>query len=299
MAFFPGVPAINDSGAVVYLAFANEGATMELRHLDRGVLTAAPTLTRLPTLNSAGDVVIGVGGDDPPQALVRYRAATETLETIVETGATFTRLWHPFFHGGFGFNDSGQVAFFAELPDGSAGIFTGPDPHLDVVVLVPGGAGQLSLFLGRDSLNSFGEIAYWHNGRIMLASPDVDRDRVADVRDLCPATVWPEAIPTRQLRPEHYALRTGTGSLIPAGSPANPVRAAIRSPTRGAVVVRKLLRPWISATVHHERFGCSADRHAPVGALAATDGDGAGSEERVAGRGNASFLLQSLGCFFT
>jgi hypothetical protein len=61
-------------------------------------------------------------------------------------------------------NDSGEIAFFADLSAGGSGIFTGPDPVLDKVVETGDaldGSTILALGFGSEGLNNSGEIAFW------------------------------------------------------------------------------------------------------------------------------------------
>ena len=232
---------------------------MELRQVGRGVLTVRAHPHPSSRASTAPvDVVIGVGGDDPPQALVRYRAATETLETIVETGATFTRLWHPFFHGGFGFNDSGPDGLFCRTSRRQCRHFHRPrSPTRCGGPGRPRAPGSSRSSWAAIVSTTFGQVAYWHNGRIVLASPDVDQDRVADVADLCPATVWPEAIPTDHLRPAHYALLDGNRVFNTRAASGEPRPRRYTLTDTGGCSCTQIIAALGLGDLH-ERFGCSA-----------------------------------------
>ena len=176
-----GSPSMNDAGQIAFEA-VTDGNVSGMFRFDPGsgqfttiATDAAPPLSDIddrPSMNAGGRVAFqslidgGTGegifaGDGGPVA------------TIADSSGPFQFFARP------SLNDLGQVAFSATLDDNREGLFDGPDPVADLVLV----AGQTfdggvieGIVMDREGLNNNGEIAFlvgFTDGRrgIYVATP--------------------------------------------------------------------------------------------------------------------------------
>ena len=175
-----GSPSINDAGRIAFEAGRDVG--------DRGIFRYEPTtntFTTIVTNTGSFDTV-----DDRPSMNAGGRVAFQSLTDVgtgegifVGDGGPVTTIADS--SGAFQFfarpslNDLGRVAFSATLDDGREGLFDGPDPVANRVLV----AGQAfdggvieGIVMDREGLNNRGEIAFvvgFEGGRaaIYVATP--------------------------------------------------------------------------------------------------------------------------------
>jgi hypothetical protein len=156
-------PSINDSGAVSFIG--GDSSAVSVLVGSGGSLTTIASLglgssdigqfNSSEALNEFGDVAFRatlVSGID-----VLYLGDGGPLFTVADSAGPFAMFDHA------SINDLGQVAFYATLDDGGAGIFTGPDPVADRVIAVGDPLdGRTVTYLGffNQGLNEFGQIAF-------------------------------------------------------------------------------------------------------------------------------------------
>jgi hypothetical protein len=194
-------PSINASGEVAFQATRRAGNV-------RGIFTSGDGGTTIalagpggfadfsnPAINSVGtvafraDLVAGGSG-------IFTGSGGPMTTTVATTAGPFSGFGDPSINAA-GFAGAESVAFFALLDNNESGIFVGPDPDEDMVIVTgdPLFGSTLSLArLGINALNDDGEVAFFYelvNGRrgIAVATPlvlsaDFDGDGDVDSDDL-------------------------------------------------------------------------------------------------------------------
>ncbi|HUR54980.1 MAG TPA: choice-of-anchor tandem repeat NxxGxxAF-containing protein, partial [Gemmataceae bacterium] len=161
---FLGDPALNSSGTVLFKATLLTGGN-GLFLGSGGAITTVTSTQVNPALqdiggwsviNNAGQVAYWsslVGGGD---AVFLYENGTTT--TVAASGGVFSQLSNPALNG------HGRVAFTANLTAGGRGLFVGPDPVADRVVMLGDplfGSTVTGLAIGPRAFNDAGQLAFY------------------------------------------------------------------------------------------------------------------------------------------
>jgi len=166
---FFGPPAISDANTVVFRGSLDDG-TFGIFTINERRLTTVATVPNgftnffiFPSINNAGRVVFAarlIGGGSGI-----FTADGTTITRVADTNGAFA-----FFDvGGWdtigpAINDVGAVAFAAILDDGRQGIFVGPDPVADRVIVTGDllfGSPVIEVFFARHGLNNRGQLVFW------------------------------------------------------------------------------------------------------------------------------------------
>jgi len=162
-------PHVNASGQVAFQGFLNDGSTGIFVSNGRTLTTIADTsgifadFTGAPSINNRGEVAFGAilkGGSGffPPDGIFVGRGGQ--IRTVVDSIGPF------FFFLAFGrpcINDRGQVAFFGFLDTFQSGLFVGPDPVADRVIMVGDpldGSTVIGISVFGDYLNNAGQLVF-------------------------------------------------------------------------------------------------------------------------------------------
>jgi len=157
-----GVPYLNDRGAVVFSTgsqvFMSDGTTtLSILKKDKENF-----LFHRPVINDEGMILVQVSrrgqGDHMEKNLVLIDKGEQTV--MANTESQYAE-----FFGAHALNNNGQIAFSALLDSGIAGIFTGPDPVHDTVILqgdeLAGSRILEGPILSNHSLNDNGVIVFF------------------------------------------------------------------------------------------------------------------------------------------
>ena len=156
---FGSDPALNASGDVAFLANTTTGISI-FRKAPGGAFTTIAdksgpfTTISSPSINAGGTVAFR-GFTATDQGI--YSGNGGTVATVATTAGPYS---------GFLFapqiNDSGTIAFEAQLDDGRTGIFTGPDPLANAVIVTgsPLFGGTVTLVQFYRGLDNLGNIAF-------------------------------------------------------------------------------------------------------------------------------------------
>lgn len=90
----------------------------------------------------------------------------------------------------------------------------------------------------------------------VVGTSDLDRDGVADSEDVCPGTVIPESVPTRELRPNHYALIDGDLTFDSLPSRGTGPDVLIRTEDTGGCSCEQIIEA-MELGAGHRKHGCS------------------------------------------
>jgi hypothetical protein len=170
-------PDINDAGSVAYMSSTAIPEPRREVKVDGQTLfdTDGPFASfNEPSINNKGTVAFSASFDDGTPSAVILRRKGERQHVVVAGGPAFRSIGS----GEVSINDADEVAFLATLPDGRFGIFTGPDPEADRVVVTGDllcGAAVRGVSLFRDSLNNAGQLAFGAvlaDGRSVIARTD-------------------------------------------------------------------------------------------------------------------------------
>ncbi len=176
-----GFPSINNNGQIAFNA-QDMDVFLGIRLADLNgtvstLVDAHPPFTNeigFPKINQSGLVTFLARDTAGVQSV--FIGGNVPLHAVADTSG-------PFFAftgtgaGGIGepsLNSAGHVAFFASLKNGDEGIFTGPDPVGDKVIMSGDpldGSTVKWLVMGRDGLNDAGQIAFWtllEDGRSLI-----------------------------------------------------------------------------------------------------------------------------------
>lgn len=95
------------------------------------------------------------------------------------------------------------------------------------------------------------------NAELPVANADADQDGVTDDLDQCPATTWPESVPTRSLNPNHWALVDGDRQFdtVIRGRAGGTGRAYTLDDTAGCSCEQII--DALDLGDGHRKFGCS------------------------------------------
>ncbi len=132
-------PSINDVGTVVFEAF------IAVDTPPTGILTG-----------SGGSTTTIAEGSAPIDVV--FNPSINKAETTAYAGVGYT-----YFNSDPSINKLGTVAFEAELDAGGSGIFIGPDPIVDKVIVVGDslfGSTVTELFISQKGLNDAGQLAF-------------------------------------------------------------------------------------------------------------------------------------------
>lgn len=157
------LPSINDQGEVAFNADLKTGGkgifTGNGGALTTIVDTSSGPFTKfsVPSLNNNDQVAFDAGLADGGSAL--YISKGGKLTTLADTNGLFKDLTK----SDVALNQKGQVAFLADLDNGTTAIFDGPDPVANKVISVGdklGNSTVQALFISHDGLNDLGQIAF-------------------------------------------------------------------------------------------------------------------------------------------
>ena len=176
-------PVINDSGVVAF--FAQTKGTIDTgiyiadgNNIDPVVTSDQWTFDNNTTINNRGEVAFI--GTSPTGEYGLYRYDSSGVSLMVDDAGAFAHFGDTVSDYGstFSLNNSGDLAFFAELDQGVRGIFLGSDLSEDTVVLAGDtiqGHTINELILGPDGFNDKGQIAFLaltsEGQAIILATP--------------------------------------------------------------------------------------------------------------------------------
>jgi hypothetical protein len=181
-------PRVNASGQVVFQGdlraggsgiFVAQGGGTVMSVADDSAYFAS--FAGLPSINDKGDVAFGAALKTGPNPFFNdgiFVARGGQVQTLVDSSG-------PFQIGlSFGIptiNDQGQVAFLASLKSGGFGLFVGPDPVADRVILLGDpldGSTVTGLSVFGSYFNNAGQLAFIANladGRTAVYRADPDR----------------------------------------------------------------------------------------------------------------------------
>ena len=113
-----------------------------------------------------------------------------------------------------------------------------------------------------DAPATYGEVAGTalrsadHDGMVLFLMPDSDADGVADAADRCAGTVIPEGVPTRELKPWHWALVDGDTTFDTRATPGpGPGVSFTTADTQGCSCTQILVAMGFGAG--QAKHGCS------------------------------------------
>ena len=111
-----------------------------------------------------------------------------------------------------------------------------------------------------DLINDAGTVlrASDHDGLVLYLTSDLDNDGVGDHADVCPATVIPEPVPTRELGVDRWAL-TDDDLIFETKSPpgSGPGMSFSTEDTAGCSCAQIIAAQGLGSG--HSKFGCSTD----------------------------------------
>ncbi len=166
---FVAFPSINNSGTVSFLAVGLTGGPGLYTGNGGSFNTTANTSPSSPfnafygnAINNLGTVAFSAGLKDTNSGI--FTSSDGQLTKIVDSTGPFKQFNFPSLpNSTLSINDSGRVAFGAELTAGGTGIFTGSDPVADKVI----GTGDLldgstvtNLILSSKALNNSDQVVF-------------------------------------------------------------------------------------------------------------------------------------------
>jgi len=157
------LPGLNDQGTVAFNADLKSGGKGIFSGNGGTLTTIADTTSgqftkfSVASSNNNGQVAFDAGLADGGSAL--YISQGGKLTTLADTNGLFKDLTK----SDVALNQKGQVAFLADLDNGTTAIFDGPDPIANKVISVGDKFGDYTvqaLFISHDGLNDAGQIAF-------------------------------------------------------------------------------------------------------------------------------------------
>ena len=159
------IPAINEKGAVAFNAdlkgggkgiFVSDGNSTNtvVAQTNNGPFT----YLSLPSINNDGTVAFNAGFTTGGAAILKDTDGKFTIVADTRSGSIFKD-----FKSDVALNQQGNVAFLADLNDGSTAIYTGTETGLEKVIAVGApldGSTVTNLFISHKGINNNGEIAF-------------------------------------------------------------------------------------------------------------------------------------------
>jgi hypothetical protein len=166
-------PVLNDLGTAVFMGqdlgtvytaiYKGSGGALQRiigQNDSLGNGTTISSLDNRPTLNNAGDVVFRVADSLGIKRLMLFKDGS--ISQIADNTGQFAD-----FYNDYGsrpaINNNGLIVFHATLDDGTEGLFSGPDPVADKIILRGEnlfGYTMNNFVLGADGINDKGQIAF-------------------------------------------------------------------------------------------------------------------------------------------
>ncbi len=165
-------PTVNAHGQVAFQGNLRSGGTGIFVSNGGTLTTIADTsgifaeFTGASSINNRGEVAFGAilksedGGFFRPDGI--FVGSGGQVRTVVDSSGPFFNLL-PFRLGNPAINDNGQVAFSGVLDNFQMGLFVGPDPVADRVILIGDpldGSSVISLNVFRDYFNNAGQLVF-------------------------------------------------------------------------------------------------------------------------------------------